>query len=273
MKTAIVISSFVSASRVGATASAFCLRRLGIETFVLPTTLLGRHPGWGDPGGKPVPIGTLAAMWKAIKAQNIKIDAVMTGYMASAAHVALARQIIDYVTQSNPDAIILVDPVMGDHGKLYIDENVASGIISKLLPLADLITPNLWEMGYIYGEPLKGVPDILDATQELKKTAIITSVEHEGKIGALCTGPVGHLIVTHERFDNIPHGGGDALSGTVLAHILRGDTLERALSHSVSSIFAIIKSAVADDMGELPLIREQDQLVKGPLLGVQELRS
>jgi len=66
MKTALILSSNVAASQVGATASAFCLRRMGINTIVLPTTVLGRHPGWGDPGGKAVPATQLRDMWRAI---------------------------------------------------------------------------------------------------------------------------------------------------------------------------------------------------------------
>jgi len=90
MKTALVISSYVAASRVGATASAFCLRRLGVDTIVIPTTVLGRHPGWGTPGGQALNASHLLNMWTAIKAQNIKIDAVMTGYLADDDHIDIA---------------------------------------------------------------------------------------------------------------------------------------------------------------------------------------
>ena len=106
MKTALVISSYVASSRVGATASAFCLRRLGIETIVMPTTVLGRHPGWGAPGGNALDTDHLRDMWAAIKSQKLKIDAVMTGYLADDAHIDLAANIISDVKTENPGVII-----------------------------------------------------------------------------------------------------------------------------------------------------------------------
>jgi len=114
MKTVLLISSFVSSSQVGATASAFCLRRLGLEVIILPTTLFGRHPGWGAPGGQAVDHETLSSMWQAIKAQNIKFDAVMSGYMAAEDHIDLTVSIIKTVRSHNPSVKILVDPVKGE---------------------------------------------------------------------------------------------------------------------------------------------------------------
>ena len=129
MKTALVLSSLVAASRVGATSSAFCLRRLGIEAIVLPTTALGRHPGWGQPGGKALDTSHLSAMWSAIKQQKIQIDAIMTGYLASDSQINLALDIIKDVKALNSKVLIIVDPVMGDHGHLYIPEQRADCLL------------------------------------------------------------------------------------------------------------------------------------------------
>jgi len=70
-------------------------------------------------------------MWEAIAAQNIKIDGVMTGYMAAPDHIDLASRIIKALKSANPDLITLVDPVMGDHGRLYVPEAIARGIIER----------------------------------------------------------------------------------------------------------------------------------------------
>ena len=272
MKTALVLSSYVSASRVGATASAFCLRRLGIEAIVLPTTVLGRHPGWGSPGGQALETSHLEDMWEAIKLQNIQIDAVMTGYLASDAHVALASKIISDVKTLNPKALILVDPVMGDHGQLYIPESRAQALIKALVPQADWITPNLWELSYM--NDIEKPPTLADLKANLKKLSVnclVTSVPFKNGIGALLSADDKLYRVHHKKFETVPHGGGDALAGTFLAHLLKGHDAQDSFARAVGSIFSILSAANASDAGELPLTREQHLLADPYNLTLDEI--
>ena len=55
MPLALILSSHVAASRVGGSAQALALAQFKIDSIVVPTVLYGRHPGWGPPGGAPVP--------------------------------------------------------------------------------------------------------------------------------------------------------------------------------------------------------------------------
>lgn len=271
MKTVLVISSYVAASRVGATASAFCLRRLGIEALVMPTTLLGRHPGWGEPGGEALSATHLRSMWAAIKLQELKIDAVMTGYLAQDDHIDVALEIIGDVKTANPDAIILVDPVMGDNGKLYVPKSRAQAITTRLLPAANIITPNVWELSYISKAECSAFSDIVSTATSLDMACLVTSVWQGRSIGAIFVdGPVKYYV-HHEAFSAVPHGGGDSLAATFLAHLLEGDLRRDALAKSVASIFAILSAAVAEDAGELPLIREQDALIIAKPLPIEIL--
>jgi len=290
VQTVLIISSFVAASHIGATASAFCLRRLGHEAVILPTTLMGRHPGWGEPGGGAVETDHLKDMWGAIKAQNIKFDAVLTGYMGQTGHIALAGDIIRHVTSVNPKAYILVDPVMGDfhkdntdaqnQGQLYIPQDRAKAICDQLIPLADIITPNLWELGYITQQSLKDAQDALRAARTLRRAAIITSVPCETsqtkkEIGALFFDGHSAAIQSHHRkFAAVPHGGGDSLAGLYLGHYLHGDTPQMAMRKSVSTLFQIMSVAHGlhkDGMGELPLIQTQDFIMNPTPLDFIEL--
>ncbi|WP_371397126.1 PfkB family carbohydrate kinase [Fretibacter rubidus] len=270
MKTALIISSFVSASNVGATASTFCLRRLGIETAVLPTTLFGRHPGWGAPGGVKTPPDLLRDMWDGIKAQNIRFDAVMTGYMGDIDHVALAADIIAHVKEENPEAHILVDPVMGDHGRLYISEGIATAIKDTLVPLADTITPNCWELEFITGLSAQSLQNAEAAAAALPCATIVTSVEEESQIGALYYHGAKNLYISHKKFTEVPNGGGDSLAGTFLAHILNNVAETDAIARATASIFAIITAANDEDLGELPLVRLQDALTAAPPLPIRK---
>lgn len=265
METALIISSSVAASRVGATASAFCLRRLGVETVVLPTTLFGRHPGWGAPGGMKTPPDLLRDMWSGIAAQDMRFDGIMTGYMGHVDHVHLASEIIRAAKANNPALHVLVDPVMGDAGRLYISEDIAHAIKTELIPLADIITPNLWELEYLTGERFATLGSIATTASHLPCASIVTSVPDSGKdgdkIGAMLTQGRDSHIASHEKFASVPNGGGDSLAGAFLAHRLKGRSAEDALARATASVFSIISSAQDDDLGELPLVRAQDALI------------
>jgi len=180
----------------------------------------------------------------------------MTGYLAEDEHINVALDIISNVKAANPDAVILIDPVMGDNGKLYVPESRAIAITENLLPAADIITPNVW---------------ILNTASTLHSASLITSVVHEDSIGAIFIDGPARYYVHHEEFASVPHGGGDSLAATFLAHLLMGDFRRDALAKSVASIFAILSAAVAEDAGELPLIREQDALVIAKPLPIEIL--
>ena len=242
---ALILSSTVASSRVGASAASFCLQRLGVETVVLPTTLMGRHPGWGPPGGGAVDAGLLRDVWTGVAAQNIKFDAVLTGYMGDTAHIDLGADIIEQIKSRNPEAIIVVDPVMGDHGQLYIPEDRAAAIIERLIPMADFITPNMWELGYI------------NSRCDSLPNRLITSAPDGDDIGAVWQSRTERWQVSHAKFDTVPHGGGDSLAAMFLGRLLLGETHANALAKSVASVFELMRAADALDVGELPLVRMQ----------------
>jgi len=274
MKTVLLISSFVSSSQVGANASAFCLRRLGCDVIVLPTTLFGRHPGWGAPGGKAVETEVLRAMWDAVAAQNIKFDAVMSGYMAAREHIDLTVDIINSVRADNPQTLILIDPVKGDDGRLYIPQHRADAMQDRLVPKADILTPNLYELEYLAGRTLNSLDDIISAARRIGMDMLVTSVPHTDQIGALWVGQSQALYIGHESFKRVPNGGGDSLAATFLAHYLNGESIETAQQKSVSSIFHILSAATSGGHRELPLTACQDMLITPPsLLDIQDISS
>ncbi len=277
MKTVLVISSFVASSRVGAGAAAFCLRRLGLDAVILPTTLMGRHPGWGTPGGGAVSVEHMEAMWSAIRDQGLVFDGILTGYMGEEPHITLAAKIIAETRLNNADSLVLVDPVMGDHGSLYIPEHRAQAVINTLLPLADIITPNLWELSYLSGQNSLTEQDIVSFCQTLQSHSIITSVPDGDHIGAIwvdhSASSQGMIAgqISHRRFERTPHGGGDCLAALVMAHRLAGDNLALSTQKSVASIFEIMKTAhqnmlKGEDDGELPLVEAQNALIQAPSL-------
>ena len=271
MKRALVISSQVASSTVGATASAFCLRRLGIQTVVLPTILFGRHPGWGAPGGAPVSSEILSDMWAGIEAQDLAFDAVLTGYMGNLENVSLAEKIIRTIKVKTPKSLVIVDPVMGDNGRLYVPVDVAENLQNRLIPHADIITPNVWEFCHLVKSDLSSISELTAALRDYGGCALVTSVENEGQIGGLSYHKDGLSYIGHRVFNQVPHGGGDSLAGALLAHILQGDSELTAAQKAISSIYQIMKYSTTEKTKELPLTACQDILLNAALLEVQNI--
>ena len=227
MKRVFMISSFVAGSNVGGSLAMKVLSLLGCELSLLPTTMLGRHPGWGTPGGGAVSDDMFSGMAEGLVANHVieKADCIVTGYFASAAQVSEAARLI--AAQKTDGAPVIVDAVMGDFGKgLYVKEEVADAIVSELLPLADIIKSNAWEFWEI--ERRKGRVDAIpEAAREadtikshlaggdrLSALQFVSSVEHGDKIGLLGASEQGVFWSGHARTngDHVPNGFGDFLT-------------------------------------------------------------
>jgi pyridoxine kinase len=176
------------------------------------------------------------------------LHGVLTGYFASADQVEAAALHLTEMRKANPDLFVLVDPVMGDGGKLYVAEDVAMAIRDQLLPLASCATPNAFELGWLAGRPVASREDALAAAGLLGCPELLaTSVP--GKVGDLLTlaiTPEGTAIHHAPLRDHVPHGTGDFLSGLYLGARLNGFAPANALQLSS----ALLDQAVSRSSGE-----------------------
>ncbi len=138
---------------VGNTAAVPALQEKGHEVLQVPTILLSHHPGHGRPTLQRIDTNAFAELLGSVQEKGGLDDctAVMTGYFADPAQVEAAAAIISSVKTKAPDLLVLVDPVMGDDGRLYVPESIAVAIRDHLLPLASILTPNCFELGWLAG--------------------------------------------------------------------------------------------------------------------------
>jgi len=216
---------------------------------------MGRHPGWGVPGGQVTSDEILSDMWQGGSQENVEVT----------------ERILSKVKSQNSEALVIVDPVMGDAGKLYVPVDVADAITRQLIPSADIITPNVWEFSHIVQSEFSDLNNIKAALLDYSGCALVTSVVDHGRIGALSYHPNGLTYIGHEFFSQVPNGGGDAVTGILAAHVLNGKSEEDAARRAVSSVFSIMKNAVATSAQEFPLTQFQDALIDAPLLGLDRL--
>ncbi len=271
MKTVLLISSQAASSRIGASASAFAFERLGIEVITLPTVIVGRHPGWGDPGLVEIDADGLSRLFLAVQAQGVleHIDAVVTGYFHTSRQVTAAAAMIDYVRKAKPDAKIIVDPVMGDEPEgLYVREAVADAIARTLLPRADIITPNAWELAWLADHPVFDEASAASAARHVGcDLTLVSSIRSDTNCTTMAVTKSDAWCVSVPCYKDVPKGTGDLLMALFSAHLLNGLPINVALENAVSSVDAVIGEAARMGVSELPLVATQDRLAN-PRTGV-----
>lgn len=258
MARALVISSYVAQGSVGLRASMAVLGGRGIDVIAIPTITLSCLPGHAQFAGATVPVATLHDMLEALDANGALagIDAVLTGYLPSEAHVAFARSAIDRVTALNSKAIVMVDPVLGDDPDgLYIDASAVVAVRDVLMPVAHILTPNRFELAYLSGLAINGESSAVAAARSLGVACVaMTSVPIDANTLA-------NVVVTSEivlrteatKEDHAAHGTGDVFAAVLLSRLLEGANHAGALA----SAAAIVADAIAISGDALDLALER----------------
>ncbi|HRE42731.1 MAG TPA: bifunctional hydroxymethylpyrimidine kinase/phosphomethylpyrimidine kinase, partial [Terricaulis sp.] len=160
-KTILSIQSQVAGARVGNSVAAFAMERLGVRVLQAPSVILGCRPDLGPPGGGPVPADVLGSMLDGLASSGVlgDIDAVLTGYLGESDQVAPILDIVERVRRANPKAVFVCDPVLGDDGRVYVSEELADAMLNGLVPHADWLAPNAFELGVMTGRTIDTLED------------------------------------------------------------------------------------------------------------------
>jgi len=268
MPLALIISSHVAASRVGGGAQTLALAPFKVDTMVVPTVLYGRHPGWGPPGGAAVPVEAIEGMLSGVEANGLftQTDLVITGYFADAFQVHAAARAIDAVRAASRDMgarrpFILVDPILGDTGTgLYVPPDVAEAVAADLVPRADLVACNTWELQRLTGAETRSPSQALNAARLLGKPALVSSVQRESEIGVVYADRREAWLAAHQRHTSAPKGVGDLLTALYGAAVLDGLSPSYALARAVGGVAETIAAAHMWKAAELPLVAMAQRL-------------
>ena len=272
--TVIVVNSLVARGSVGGRASLFALERLGFPVILAPTVVLPWHLGHGRASRMEPDAATFAGLTADLAGAPWlgEVGAVLTGYFGHAGEVAPAARLVAAVKAANPRALHLCDPIIGDTGGLFQPETVATAIRDTLLPLADIATPNRFELGWLTGTVTDTEAAIIAAARRLGPAEVlVTSAQASADnqtIATLVSTPSGAVRLTH-RFlsDNAVHGTGDLFAALHLGHRLSGEAPEMAAARAAGAVCAMIAAANRDGLDELPLAAAQDALL-APATGV-----
>jgi pyridoxine kinase len=231
----LILSSWVAHGHVGLCAAAPVLQALGHSVTQLPTVQLSNHPGWPRVAGRRVPVEELGAMTDALAANGWlgQADALLTGYLPSPAHVAFAAELVARMRAAAPDLRVVVDPVLGDSPKgLYIAADAAEAVRATLLPRADVLTPNAFELGWLTGRETGTLAEAFAAAAALRDMAggaevLVTSPPLSAETGLLALDGAGARLYRAPREDaaQVPNGPGDVLSALIAGGVSPGAAL------------------------------------------------
>ena len=237
MKRIVTVQDISCVGKCSLTVALPIISAMGVEAAILPTAVLSTHTAFKkgftvhDLTGEITPV---TAHWKR---EDIDFDAIYTGYLASFDQIDLVKQ----MAKDFPNALLFVDPAMGDNGKLYygFDEAFAKKM-AELCAVADIIVPNMTEASFMLGIPYVSegydeayVKDVLRKLCAMgAKKAALTGVS----LNESTTGVMAYDSQTGEFFsyyhDRIPvqyHGTGDVFASACVGALMRGKTLEQAL--------------------------------------------
>ena len=272
------IQSHVVYGHVGNAAAVFPLQRLGFEVWPLHTLQFSNHVGYGDWAGDVFPADRLRALVEALERRGLlaRCDAVLSGYLGDPGAVEAVADTIARVRRHAPGCFYLCDPVMGDLGEgLYVHEGIPDLMRGDLVPTADAITPNAFELGILSGRPIETVAQAVEAARGLigngrgagPKVVVVTSLAIEAPQGedritvlAITADQAWQIAVPRLEVRPEVHGGGDAFAALFLGHYLTGASLADALARATGAVFALFRASHEADSEELPLIDAQDQL-------------
>lgn len=253
-KLVISIQSQVVYGHVGNSAAVFPMQAVGLEVAPVPTVLLSNTPNHPTIRGRAMPADFFADLLRGVEERGLleEADFLVTGYIGSPEVASLTADFVQRAKERNPGLIYLCDPVMGDTGTgIYVPEAVTAILRERLLPLADLATPNQFELGFLTGSALTSLDGLtgLAARIGMKPeariicTGCVIDETPAGRIESLLVTPEG---VSRHGSDLLPvakSGTGDLFTGLVLAGLGRGKALAEAVSYAQELTSHAIKGA------------------------------
>ncbi|MEQ1936631.1 pyridoxal kinase PdxY [Mesorhizobium sp. CN5-321] len=261
----IVVSSHVARGAVGNRAAVFALETLGFPVWAVPTVILPWHPGHSRATRIVPPADQFAALLADLERAPWldEVDAVLSGYLGDAAQAEAVASLVTAVKARKPDALFVCDPVMGDSGGLYVPEATAIALRDVLIPLADIATPNRYELEWMTGVALPDLDSTIAAALDLGPPAmLVTSAPAtmaEGT-GNLLLDAHHALLAEHHRIDRPPNGLGDLTAAIYLARVLSGHPPAKALQSTTAAVYEILARTARRGGDELQLETDSQSL-------------
>ena len=226
------IQSHVAYGHVGNSAAVFPLQRLGVEVWPVNTVQFSNHTGYGAWRGRVLGGAAIRLLVQGIAERGVlgECDGVLSGYLGS---LDTGEAVVDAVTQvknANPAARYCCDPVIGDSERgVFVRRGIPQLIRERMLPLADTVTPNQFELGHLAGRGTATMADLaaaLDAVHACgPRVVFVTSLAVDDTppdtLDLVVSDASGRWRLRLPRLPIVGNGAGDAVAALFFAHHLR----------------------------------------------------
>ena len=263
------IQSSVAYGHVGNSAAVFPLQRLGVEVMPVHTVNFSNHTGYGAWRGPLIDPADVRDVVTGIEERGAfaDTDAILSGYQGGEGIADVILDAVARVKAANPAALYACDPVMGNaKSGCFVAPAIPVLLRDRVVPAADIITPNQFELGFLTGTE----PDTLASTLESADLAramgpsvvLVTSVERPdrepGTIEMLAVTPEGAWLVTTPYLPLKANGSGDVTAALFTAHYVRTRNATEALARTTSSVFDLLRTTHESGRRELELVAAQE---------------
>ncbi|RKW90183.1 pyridoxal kinase PdxY [Corynebacterium diphtheriae] len=265
------IQSHVSYGHVGNSAAVFPLQRIGHEVWPVHTVNFSNHTGYGQWGGELIPAAQVRNVIDGMEQRGAfeRIDAILSGYQGGSGIADVIVDAVARIKEANPQAVYACDPVMGNaKSGCFVSDLIPPLLRDKVVPVADIITPNQFELEYLTGVPAHDTTSTLEAiaaAQEMgPDTVLVTSVRRPetpaDAIEMIAANEQGAWLVRTPFIDFKRNGSGDVTAALFTGHYIRERDAADALARTASSVFDLIETTFTADSRELLIIESQEAI-------------
>jgi len=270
--TILSIQSSVAYGHVGNSAVTFPLMRMGVQVWPVITVHFSNHTGYGTWRGPLLSATDLRDVVRGIDERGVlgEVDAVLSGYQGGEDIGAMILDAVALVKLRNPAAIYCCDPVLGDADRgYYVRPGIPELMRQQVVPAAQIITPNQFELESLTGRPVSTREELLNAADAARTlgpdVVLVTSVvRRDGPpetIDMVAVDRDGAWLVTTPRLPQTFTGSGDVTAAIFLATLLGRKAVPGALAHTAAVIYGLLVVTAASGRAELDLIAAQEELV------------
>ena len=254
------IQSAVAYGHVGNAVAAPALQALGQDVWRVDTVAFSNHPGHGEFAGGSNPAAEVAAIIEGIIKLGVmdECDAVLSGYLGEAGTADAVAHAVGAAKTANANALYVLDPVMGDDGKLFVRDGVPGAIQNELIPLADIVLPNPSELGWLIGRNVSDTEDALTAAQALLDAGpacvVVTGLVEGNEIAVRAVTRDRDWRVASSKRGRRFNGTGDLFAALFTGWMLRSGDIGQALSASIAGLEIVMDETLARNCEELAVI-------------------
>ncbi|XP_017546977.2 pyridoxal (pyridoxine, vitamin B6) kinase a [Pygocentrus nattereri] len=258
------IQSHVVRGYVGNKSATFPLQVLGFEVDSINSVQFSNHTGYEHWKGQVLTADELHVLYEGIRLNKLNhYDYMLTGYTRDVSFLEMVVDIVEELKGTNPSLVYVCDPVMGDNGAMYVPEALLPVYKEKVVPVADIITPNQFEAELLTGRKISTEKDAVEAMDLLHEmgpdTVVITSSDLLSSLGDQYLVALGSQITvkadgTKEkqrirmdipRVDAVFVGTGDLFAAMLLAWTHHHpNNLKAACEKTVSVMQHVIKRTI-----------------------------